>query len=154
MTVTTRTHLTLAVGTSGKAPPRLRSHTLGDLLDTPLPVREYLLEPLIREGESMMLWAAPGVGKTMAALSMALAVAGGGQFLAWNAPKPRRVLYLDGEMHLGDLAGVASLRRGCCQADGEGRRVIGASLFLSRVATIVPAIVAIIAPAVGAFIGL
>ena len=82
---------------------RLRTRTLGDLLDAPIPVREYLLEPLIREGESMMLWAAPGVGKTMAALSIALAVAGGGRFLAWKAPKPRNVLYVDGEMHVADL---------------------------------------------------
>lgn len=77
--------------------------TLGDLLKKPIPPREYLLDGLIREGESMMLWAAPGVGKTMAALSMALAIAGGGQFLAWKAPKPRKVLYIDGEMHLADL---------------------------------------------------
>ncbi len=86
-----------------RSPARLRTRTLGDLLDAPIPVREYLLEPLIREGESMMLWAAPGVGKTMVALSIALAVAGGGRFLAWAAPKPCKVLYVDGEMHLADL---------------------------------------------------
>jgi hypothetical protein len=81
----------------------LKVWTLGDLLANPIAEREHLLEPLIREGESMMLWAAPGVGKTMAALSMALAIAGGGKFLGWKAPKARRVLYVDGEMHMGDL---------------------------------------------------
>ena len=81
----------------------LRSWPLGDLLVADFPVREPLLNGLLREGESMMLWAATGVGKTMAALSMALAIAGGGTFLAWKASTPRRVLYVDGEMHLGDL---------------------------------------------------
>jgi len=88
-------------GHNGRA--SLKVWTLGDLLTNPIREREHLLEPLIREGESMMLWAAPGVGKTMAALSMALAIAGGGKFLEWNAPKARRVLYVDGEMHMGDL---------------------------------------------------
>ncbi len=82
---------------------RLRTRTLADLLAVPLPVQQPLLDGLLKEGQSLMLWAAPGVGKTMVALSMALAVAGGGQFLAWKAPAPKKVLYVDGEMHLGDL---------------------------------------------------
>lgn len=82
---------------------RLRSLSLGDLLSTDLPVRDYILDPLMKQGESLMLWAAPGVGKTMAALSIALAAAGGGKFLGWKAPHPFRVLYVDGEMALADL---------------------------------------------------
>jgi hypothetical protein len=39
-----------------------------------------------------------GVGKTHAALGIAFAVASGGTFLTWSAPKARRVLYIDGEM--------------------------------------------------------
>jgi len=57
----------------------------------------------MKQGESLMLWAATGVGKTMVALSLALAAAGGGQFLGWKAPRPFRVLYIDGEMALADL---------------------------------------------------
>lgn len=81
----------------------LRSRTLGELLMADIPQRQPLLDGLLREGESLLLWAATGVGKTMTALSIALAMAGGGTFLTWTAPTPRRVLYLDGEMHIGDL---------------------------------------------------
>jgi len=88
---------------AGADAARLRSLSLGELLDKQLPAREYLLEPLIRQSESMMLWAATGVGKTMAALSIAVAIAGGGKFLGWQAPRPRRVFYVDGEMHIEDL---------------------------------------------------
>jgi hypothetical protein len=82
---------------------RLRTLSLGELLNADLPVRQYLLDPLMRQSESLMLWAAPGVGKTMAALSIAIAVAGGGKFLGWRSPRPQRVFYVDGEMHIEDL---------------------------------------------------
>lgn len=81
----------------------LRARSLGDLLNVPLPPRDYILDPLMKQGESLMLWAATGVGKTMVALSIALAAAGGGQFLGWRAPRPFKVLYIDGEMALADL---------------------------------------------------
>jgi len=45
-----------------------------------------------------MLTAYRGTGKTWAALSIATAVATGGQFLTFEAPAPKRVLYIDGEM--------------------------------------------------------
>ena len=77
--------------------------TLGELMDTTFPPRNWLLEPWIREGESSMLWAAPGVGKTMFALSAALATAGGGNLIGWKAREPRKVLYVDGEMAIDDL---------------------------------------------------
>jgi hypothetical protein len=38
------------------------------------------------------------VGKTHFALSVAYAVASAGQFLKWKAERPRKVLYIDGEM--------------------------------------------------------
>lgn len=81
----------------------LRQITLAHLLNNPPTPREALLEGLLKTGESMMLWAAPGVGKTMASLSIALAIAGGGTWLHWTAPKPRRVLIIDGEMNMHDL---------------------------------------------------
>jgi putative DNA primase/helicase len=46
----------------------------------------------------VMVFAARGVGKTFFALNVAYAVACGGRFLKWEAPEPRSVLYLDGEM--------------------------------------------------------
>lgn len=83
--------------------PRLKSITLKDLLAKQFPKREYLIEPVLKEGESMMLWAAPGVGKTMLALSLAVAVAGGGNVLTLKGAGNRRVLIIDGEMNEADL---------------------------------------------------
>lgn len=85
--------------------PTLRSISLGALLDTEMPERQWLLSPWLREQESVLVWAAPGVGKTMLTLSLALAVAGGGTLLGWTAPRPSRVLFIDGEMPLDDLKG-------------------------------------------------
>jgi RecA-family ATPase len=45
-----------------------------------------------------MIYAPRGVGKTHLALGCAYAVASGGTFLKWRAPRPRRVLLIDGEM--------------------------------------------------------
>jgi hypothetical protein len=50
-----------------------------------------------------MIYAWRGVGKTFVALNIAYAVASGGTFFGWRTQKPRRVLYLDGEMVAADL---------------------------------------------------
>lgn len=62
------------------------------------PPREILLAPWLLSSSINMLAAYRGTGKTWASLSIAMAVASGGQFLTFQAPEPRRVLYLDGEM--------------------------------------------------------
>ena len=77
--------------------------TLGRLLDHQFPPREPLVAPWLRQGESAMLWAAPGTGKTLLTLTLAVMVAGGGSVLGWTSPKPRRVLLCDGEMAAEDL---------------------------------------------------
>lgn len=46
----------------------------------------------------VMLYGYRGTGKTYIALGIAIAVASGTTFLNWRAPKPRRVLYVDGEL--------------------------------------------------------
>jgi putative DNA primase/helicase len=46
----------------------------------------------------VMLYSFRGIGKTFLALGIAVAVASGAKFLRWGAPRPRRVLYLDGEL--------------------------------------------------------
>lgn len=83
--------------------PGLKVLSLGDLLAHPFPRREHLIFPWLRQGESALVWAASGLGKTMLTLTMALAVAGGGRFLGWHNDTPRRVLVVDGEMHAEDL---------------------------------------------------
>jgi len=45
-----------------------------------------------------MVFAPRGIGKTHFNLSLAYAVAIGGKFAKWQAPRPRKVLYLDGEL--------------------------------------------------------
>lgn len=69
-----------------------------DLLEREFPPRGYLLFPILPERGLAMIVAARGIGKTWVGLNLAVAVGSGGQFLGWTAPKPRRVVYVDGEM--------------------------------------------------------
>jgi hypothetical protein len=50
-----------------------------------------------------MLWAAPGIGKTLFSMTMALMMAGGGEALGLRSLGAKRVLLVDGEMNLADL---------------------------------------------------
>ena len=69
-----------------------------DFLKLELPPREFILEPILRQKDIAMLYSWRGVGKTYLALSMVYAIASGTKFLRWTAPRPRRVVYIDGEM--------------------------------------------------------
>jgi hypothetical protein len=71
---------------------------LEELLLREIPPREEILSPWLFSHSSNMIFAKRGVGKTHVALGIACAVASGGSFLKWTAPKPRKVLYIDGEM--------------------------------------------------------
>ncbi len=71
---------------------------IDDLLMRDFPPMEALLSPWLCKQHLSMVHAWRGVGKTHFALGVAYAVAGGGQFLKWKADKPRRVVYIDGEM--------------------------------------------------------
>lgn len=62
------------------------------------PELEYCLKPWLHVGSLSLLWAMRGAGKTHMAISISHAIATGGSFLCWSAPKPRRVCYLDGEI--------------------------------------------------------
>jgi len=76
----------------------LVSITGEELLQRQFPPREMLLAPLLPSKGLAMLFAERGVGKTWIALNIGHAIAGGGMFLRWQAPLPRRVCYIDGEM--------------------------------------------------------
>jgi putative DNA primase/helicase len=76
---------------------------LQDFLALEVPPREFLLAPILPERSLSMLYAPRGIGKSWLGLSIGLAVASGGPVLHWNAPRPRRVLFVDGEMVLSDL---------------------------------------------------
>lgn len=62
-----------------------------------------LLSHIIHENSLNMVFASRGRGKTFFALSLAYAIATGGQFLRWKAATPRKVLYIDGEMPAGKM---------------------------------------------------
>ena len=70
-------------------------------MDMDIPYREHLVIPWLRQGESSMIYAAPGVGKSLFALDIALSVAGGGKVLGiWNTspvtpPDEKGVLKID-----------------------------------------------------------
>ena len=81
----------------------LRVRTLGELLADCKGQPETILEPWLRERQLHMTYAPTGVGKTMFILSIAIAVAGGGELFGWKAPKARKVLIWDGEMDPADL---------------------------------------------------
>jgi len=78
--------------------PTLVAVTSRELLKMPFPPREMLLAPWLESQSLAMIYAWRGVGKTHVALGLAYALATGGSFLGWSAPKPQSVLYLDGEM--------------------------------------------------------
>lgn len=86
---------------SGREKPArtLRCLNIEDFIGKTYPPRETLLSPVLAVQSLMMVFAMRGLGKTYFALSVALAVASGGKvFGRWEAFRPARVLYLDGEM--------------------------------------------------------
>ena len=71
--------------------------------------REMLLDPIVPEQGLAMLYSYRGIGKTFLALGIACAIASGGRFLRWAAPRPRRVLYVDGELPASTLRERAAM---------------------------------------------
>jgi putative DNA primase/helicase len=110
------------------------------LLGTTPTRRPMLLGAVLPRASLTLLYGARGVGKTFLALSMALAVAGGGAVLRWRAERPARVLYVDGEMPratlverlsalaagLGMLPDGENLRLLASEGDGGSRIDLGA----------------------------
>ncbi len=76
----------------------IRIYNIDEFLRLDFSEREFILSPIIPTQGIVMLYASRGVGKTFLALSMACAIAGGFDILRWKAIKPRKVLYVDGEM--------------------------------------------------------
>jgi hypothetical protein len=74
-----------------------------ELLALDMAPRGDVLAPLLRSDTACLLYGPPGIGKSFFALSLAWAVASGSSFLGWRAPRPRRVLYVDGELGAAEL---------------------------------------------------
>lgn len=97
-----------AKGSTPEAPeqllsPKLKLYDLSDFLALEIPPREMVLAPIIPEKGLVMLYAMRGCGKTHVGHGIGHAVACGGKFLKWTAPKPRRVLCVDGELPASEL---------------------------------------------------
>lgn len=58
----------------------------------------WIIKDLLAEGEQMLIFGAPKVGKSQFVLQLAMSVALGEPFLKWEIVKPSRVLYLNFEM--------------------------------------------------------
>jgi len=65
--------------------------------DNPPPI-EYIFDPYLPTKGIAFIYAAPGIGKTLFTMNLAYAIAQGGRFLKYYCKKPRKVLYVDGEM--------------------------------------------------------
>ena len=81
----------------------LQALGINDFLNLDIPPRKMLLSPILPERSLAMLYAPRGLGKSWLALSIGLATATGASLLRWSAPRPRKVLYVDGEMPLVSL---------------------------------------------------
>lgn len=78
--------------------PPLGVDGIGAMLRAAKQPVNWILENLLEEGDQLLIGGAPKTGKSLCALQIALAVASGGAFLEWQAPKPRRVLYVNLEI--------------------------------------------------------
>ena len=65
-----------------------------------VPPREPILGEWFKEGDLGFIYGARGLGKTWLAVHLARQCAEGGKVATWKVHKPRRVLYVDGEMAL------------------------------------------------------
>ncbi len=81
----------------------LRVVGLQEFLSMEIPKKEMVLSPFLTTQGIVLIYARRGVGKTHLSLGIAYAVACGGTFLKWEAPAPKRVLFLDGEMTPSDM---------------------------------------------------
>jgi putative DNA primase/helicase len=71
---------------------------LSTMREHPPKPMEFVLSPILPEQGIGFVYAKTGLGKTLFCLNFAWAIAGGGNFLKYYCQKPRKVLYVDGEM--------------------------------------------------------
>lgn len=76
----------------------IKAVSASEILLMEFPERENIIDPWLPTQGLAMVYGTRGIGKTFIALNLAVAVASGRSFLRWSAPKPRGVLYIDGEM--------------------------------------------------------
>ena len=106
---------------------QLQAIGLKDFLEIEVPPREMLLSPILPKRSLAMLYAPRGMGKSLLSLSIGLAVAAGKPLLRWSAPKPRKVLYVDGEMPISSLQDrLKAISFGMGNVPNDGFRMLAA----------------------------
>ena len=113
-------------GDPGRQQQILQPIGLDEFLKLDIPPREKLLDPILPERSLAMLYAPRGIGKSWLGLSIGLAVASGSDLLRWSAPRPRRVLYVDGEMPLVSLQERIRLLSAAYAISNDGFRLLAA----------------------------
>jgi hypothetical protein len=84
---------------SNEAAPQIRPLTAAEFLQLELPPRQKILAPWLPEKGLVLIYSLRGLGKTLLAMSIAYVIAAGAEFLGWSTSgRPRKVLYIDGEM--------------------------------------------------------
>ena len=115
-------HFLERFGAFANAPPPLSADDYGEVRDAPesrsvkvtealrsqllvsawlgrdLPPRDYLLGDVLCTTSRWLIFGETGIGKTLVGADIAGAVASGQAFLNWEARRPARVMYLDGEL--------------------------------------------------------
>lgn len=66
--------------------------------------RPYVIEGLLRQGETLNIVAAPKTGKSWFVYNLAITLANGGDFLGWTSPNNLNCLIVDNELHKNELA--------------------------------------------------
>jgi KaiC/GvpD/RAD55 family RecA-like ATPase len=108
------------------------THTsLRALSERTFPPRDFILHPWLQNGETAVVWGPTGAGKSLLCTGIALAVAGGVTVGRWTAPKPRKVLLIDGEMNIQDLLDRTLLLRKGREIPPEANRLIMDNLEFS-----------------------
>jgi len=78
--------------------PDIQPLTAAEFLKLELSPRPKIIGPWLPEKGLVMIHSLRGIGKTLLGMTSAYAIAVGADFLGFTVRKPRKVLYIDGEM--------------------------------------------------------
>lgn len=82
---------------------KIKPVTYKEIISSKPSPTEYIMSPWLPRQGIAFVYAATGVGKTLFTLNVAYAVAMGGKFLKYSCPKPRKIMYVDGEMSYNEI---------------------------------------------------
>src|SRR5215470_17927990 len=105
----------------------LISRGFGDFLAHPYPPVEYVMEPWLPARGLAMVAGFRGIGKTFVASTVAHAIATGGALLGFQVLKPRKVLYVDGEMDPAELQGRFQAIHAAAKRERNGKPSLAAA---------------------------